>query len=457
MSTPLQVDFDLVRKYDVPGPRYTSYPTAVQFTSEFSTEALIDDIQANNIEPRPLSLYFHLPFCQTLCWFCGCTTVITGDYSRADRYMDYLERELALTAPLINPKSRVVQMHFGGGTPNFFGPPQIRRLTEMINRYFQFEAGAEVSVELDPRRLTRDHVQAFHDMGVRRTSFGIQDFNPEVQKAVNRIQPKELSDQAAAWIHDIGYESLNIDLIYGLPHQTPESFAETINLALELNPDRFAVFNYAHVPWMKPAQKLVERAVLPTPEIKLAMLKTVVEILTSRGYIYIGMDHFAREDDELAVAQRAGTLWRNFQGYSTRSGADIYGFGMSSISQTPTHYRQNEKTLDAWYARLDAGELPYSRVCFLSAEDRLRRDVIMRLMCDLGLNYDTLSAQHGIDFRQHFAREIALLEGPARDGLIETSESGFSVTDTGRLLIRNLAMTFDAYLTGSEKRFSRTI
>lgn len=453
----LRVDLDLIRKYDVPGPRYTSYPTAVQFTDAFSRDAVLADIRANNAAPRPLSLYFHLPFCETLCWFCGCTTVITGDNTRADGYLDHLARELELTAPLLHPDRRVVQMHFGGGTPNFFNPAQIRRLGELIARHFRFEPGAEGSVELDPRRLTAGHVQAFRDIGVTRASFGIQDFDAAVQQAVNRVQPRALSDQAAAWIRASGYESLNVDLIYGLPHQTPESFARTIELALELRPDRFAVFNYAHVPWMKPAQKIVERAVLPTPGTKLAMLKLVIETLTARGYVYIGMDHFAREDDELAVAQRAHTLQRNFQGYSTRAGADIYAFGMSSISQTPTHYRQNEKNLAAYYARLDAGELPVARACFLSRDDQIRREVIMRLMCDLALDFDALSRRLEIDFRACFARELEALAAPAADGLVTLHDRGLTATDTGRLLIRNLAMIFDAHLARSEKRFSRTI
>ena len=453
----LQVDLDLIRKYNVPGPRYTSYPTAVQFTDAFTSDQIVNDLKATNQTPRDLSLYFHLPFCETLCWFCGCTTVITKDHTRGSRYIDYLAREMELTLPLLHPESKAVQLHFGGGTPNFLHPDQIRRLGELIHRHFTFRPGAEMSVELDPRRLTREHVQAFRDMGVTRASFGIQDFNPEVQKSVNRIQPKELSDSAAGWIHELGFESLNVDLIYGLPHQTPESFARTIELALELQPDRFAVFNYAHVPWMKPAQKIVERAVLPTPEVKLAMLKLVIETLTARGFVYIGMDHFARETDELAVAQRAHTLQRNFQGYSTRAGSDIYGFGMSSISQTATHYRQNEKTLDGYYKRLDGGELPWTRACFLTDEDQIRREVIMRLMCDLELDYDRMGAALGIDFRTHFARELAAFEGPAADGLVTLSESGLKVTEAGRLLIRNLAMHFDAYIATAEKRFSKTI
>jgi len=454
---PLQVNLDLIRKYNVPGPRYTSYPTAVQFTDRFTSEAIVADLKTANSSPRDLSLYFHLPFCETLCWFCGCTTVITKDHTRGARYIDYLERELDLTLPLLHPESRAVQLHFGGGTPNFFHPEQIRRLGEIIHRRFRLQPGAEMSVELDPRRLSRDHVSAFRDMGVTRASFGIQDFDPKVQESVNRLQPKELSDNAAAWIHELGFESLNVDLIYGLPHQTPETFARTIELALELRPDRFAVFNYAHVPWMKPAQKIVERAVLPSPEIKLEMLKLVIETLTARGFAYIGMDHFARETDELAVAQRARTLQRNFQGYSTRAGSDIYGFGMSSISQTNTHYRQNEKTLDAYYRRLDASELPWTRACFLTPEDRIRREVIMRLMCDLELNFARLGQALGIDFPSHFAKEIAAFAEPATDGLVELDANGIRVTESGRLLIRNLAMHFDAYVASAENRYSRTI
>ena len=453
----LTVDLDLIRKYNVPGPRYTSYPTAVQFSDKFTSPQIIEDLKATNTVARDLSLYFHLPFCETLCWFCGCTTVITKDHTRGGKYIDALAREIELTLPLLHPESQAVQLHFGGGTPNFFHPDQIHRLGEIIHRHFRFRPGAEMSVELDPRRLTREHVQAFRDMGVTRASFGIQDFDPKVQESVNRIQPKELSDQASAWIHELGFESLNVDLIYGLPHQTPETFARTIELALELKPDRFAVFNYAHVPWMKPAQKIVERAVLPTPEVKLEMLKLVIETLTARGFAYIGMDHFARETDELAVAQRAHTLQRNFQGYSTRAGSDIYGFGMSSISQTPTHYRQNEKTLEPYYRRLDAGELPWTRACFLTPEDQIRREVIMRLMCDLELDFDRMGGALGIDFRTHFAKEIAAFAAPAADGLVTLSERGIHVTESGRLLIRNLAMTFDAYIGTAEKRFSKTI
>jgi oxygen-independent coproporphyrinogen-3 oxidase len=457
MSARLHVNLDLIRKYDLPGPRYTSYPTAVEFTEDFSRDALLLDLRAGNRFGRPLSLYFHLPFCETLCWFCGCTTVIGRERGRADTYLDYLNKELALTARELNPDSRVVQVHFGGGTPNFLSPIQIARLAAMLREHFSFDADAEVGVELDPRRLTLEQVQAFRELGANRASFGIQDFEPAVQEGIHRIQPKEVSDRAALWIRQAGFQSLNLDLIYGLPRQTPDSFGRTLELALELRPDRLAMFSYAHMPRLKPAQKLLPMAEAPSSEDKLIMLQQGVETLTERGYVYIGMDHFAREDDELAVAQRAGTLQRNFQGYSTRAGVDIYAFGMSSISQTTTHYRQNDKTLDAYYARLDAGQLPVARARFLSGEDILRRSVIMRLMCDLSLDYRALSKTLDIDFAGHFAPELAAFAGAAADGLVNIDENMLTVTESGRLLIRNLAMTFDAYLGKAERHFSRTI
>jgi oxygen-independent coproporphyrinogen-3 oxidase len=455
MSTSLTVDLELIRKYNVPGPRYTSYPTALQFTEEFSRQDLMEQIQNNNRDTSPLSLYFHLPFCETLCWFCGCTTVISSDHSRSDPYLDHLEKEIQMTARLLNSNRKVVQMHFGGGSPNYLTPTQIRRLGKSIHENFHFAADAELSVELDPRRLTKDHIDAFNEMGINRASFGIQDFNPKVQEAVNRIQPKEVSDQAITWIREAGYKSLNIDLIYGLPYQTAESFQETLDLALTSKPDRFAIFNYAHVPWMKPAQKLLK--VLPEPETKLQMLKRTIETLTANGYAYIGMDHFAKEDDELAIAQRNKTLQRNFQGYSTRGGADIYAFGMSSISQTDSHYRQNHKTLPSYYAAVEKGELPISKICTLTRDDLLRRETIMRLMCDLELNYQNLSSLLEIDFTDYFSEEISTFKEAEQDGLLTTSSEGIKVTDSGRMLIRNLAMRFDAYLNPTESRFSRTI
>jgi oxygen-independent coproporphyrinogen-3 oxidase len=454
----LKVDLDLIKKYNVPGPRYTSYPPATQFAGEFEPETFVEKIRANNRADQDLSLYFHLPFCQTLCWFCGCTTVITTDQGKSGDYLGYLEREMDLMKPLIDPRRKATQLHFGGGTPTFSKPDEIRRLGEMIRSRFAFSPDIEAGVEVDPRRLTRDHLVALREVGFNRTSMGVQDNDPVVQKAVHRIQPFEMTKQAVDWMRELGFQSLNIDLIYGLPYQTPLSFAKTLDEILSLRPDRFAVFNYAHVPWMKPAQNALKLDALPTPEVKLELLKLTIEKLTSEGYVYIGMDHFARADDELAVAQQEKTLQRNFQGYSTRGGASIYAFGMSAISQTDDLYWQNEKELPKYYAAIDAGRLPLHRGYALTREDRIRRSAIMRLMCDLGLDYQAMSKLLQVDFKQHFAPEIESLDDMEADGLLVKTPQGLAVTELGRLLIRNIAMRFDAYSTSrKEKRFSKTI
>ncbi|MDD2764549.1 MAG: oxygen-independent coproporphyrinogen III oxidase [Opitutaceae bacterium] len=454
-----EFDLELVRKYNVPGPRYTSYPTAPQFTEATPPEALVEAVRRDNREAtRPLSLYFHLPFCETLCWFCGCTTVITLKRDAASIYLDHLEKELALVQPLVHPSRRVAQMHFGGGTPTFLPPAVIRRLGEAIHARFKFAEDSENSVEVDPRRITRDHVRAFRELGCNRASLGVQDTNPVVQQAVHRVQPMEVTRQAFDWMRTEGYRSISVDLIFGLPHQTADSFARTIDEVLTLQPDRLAVFSYAHVPWIKPSQRIFEKqANLPSTEEKLKMLATAVRRLTAAGMVYIGMDHSARADDELAVAQREGTLQRNFQGYSTHAGASIYGFGMSSISQTEDSYRQNLKELPDYYAALDAGRLPIERGLLLSEEDRIRRQVIMRIMCDRRVHYADLSQRLGVDFRTHFAREIELLADLEADGLLHRSREGFVITGVGALLIRIIAMRFDAYLEKGPRRFSRTV
>jgi oxygen-independent coproporphyrinogen III oxidase len=455
----LQVDLDLVKKYNVAGPRYTSYPPATKFTDEVSWTELDARIQANNADARDLSVYFHIPFCETLCWFCGCTTVITLNHDKGSDYIDYLGREVAMIAPRLNPGRQVVQLHFGGGSPTFLRPDEIRRLGGIIHKHFNFSPEIEASVEVDPRRLTREHLAALREIGFNRASMGVQDFNPRVQEAVHRIQPREMTQQAMDWMRELGFRSINLDLIYGLPHQTPESFDETLNTVLEMEPDRLALFSYAHVPWIKPAQKILEAKILPSPETKLQVLKLVIEKLTTGGrYVYIGMDHFARPDDELAVAQRDKRLQRNFQGYSTRSGSDIYAFGMSSISQIPDAYWQNEKELPKYLGAVDAGRMPWHRAYFLTEEDKIRRETIMRVMCDLSLDFDAMSKKLGINFAEHFAGELATLEPFQADGLVRRSQVGFTVTDSGRLFIRNIAMCFDNTLApAGEKRHSKTI
>jgi oxygen-independent coproporphyrinogen III oxidase len=458
MST-LKVDLDLVQKYNVAGPRYTSYPPATKFTDALTWPDLAEKIIDNNKTDRDLSLYFHIPFCETLCWFCGCTTVITLNHSQGQTYINYLEKEVAQMATLINPRRKAVQLHFGGGSPTFLSPDEIRRLGEISHKHFKFSSDIEAGVEIDPRRLTRDHVVALREVGFNRASLGVQDFDPTVQQAVHRIQPREMTQQTIDWLREMGFASINLDLIYGLPHQTVESFNRTLDIVLAMQPDRLAVFSYAHVPWVKPAQKILEQKILPPPETKLQLLKNVIERLTeNERYTYIGMDHFARVKDELVLAQRNKTLQRNFQGYSTRANADIYAFGMSAISQIPDAYWQNEKDLLKYYAALDAGKVPLSRGYVVSDEDKIRRDTIMRVMCDLGLDYAAMSQRLGINFASHFEREIESLAQFEADGLVRRSETGLEVTDTGRLFIRNIAMCFDNTLASSgERKHSRTI
>jgi oxygen-independent coproporphyrinogen-3 oxidase len=455
MST-LKVDLALVQKYNVPGPRYTSYPPATHFSEQVARDDLLARMRANGQSDRDLSLYFHWPFCWSLCWFCGCTTVITADQKASGHYIEYLKKEMTLIGQILNPRRKVVQLHFGGGTPTFLTADEIRAMGQLIHAQFDLAPDVEAGVEIDPRRLHRDHLVALREVGFNRASIGVQDHNPVVQKAVHRIQPFTQTRQVVEWIREVGFPSLNIDLIYGLPFQTPESFEHTLDEILLLEPNRFAVFSYAHVPWMKPAQKILK--VLPSPETKLELLKLTIERLTSAGYVYIGMDHFARHDDELAAAQRQKTLQRNFQGYSTRGGADIFAFGMSSISQADGIYWQNLKDLSAYKAALDEGRLPLAKGYILTEEDLLRRPTIMRLMCDLSLDYAAMSDLLQIDFKTHFAPELASLADLEADGLVERHDTGLVVTEAGRLFIRNIAMRFDAYNSaGREGRFSKTI
>lgn len=447
-------DLELIRKYNRPGPRYTSYPPAVHFTPDADRAALLADSREAD---GPLSLYVHLPFCESLCWFCGCNTITTTDHGRADAYLDLIEREITLLAPHLCPGRAVEQIHLGGGTPNFLTPAQITRLGELLRSRFTIAPTAELGVELDPRRLSEAQVEAFATQGFNRASFGVQDCQPEVQRAIHRVQPASDNRHAMDWLRAAGFESINVDLIYGLPLQTPETFAATLDEVLALGPDRLAVFSYAHVPWIRPAQKILEKNTLPDAETKLGLLKLVVETLTGADYEMIGFDHFARRDDELAIAQREKTLQRNFQGYSTRANLEILGFGVTAISQSPQAYRQNHKELDAYRQALEADEAPIERGYRLTAEDHVRRTVIMRLMCDLELDYAALGARLGLDFTEHFKAELARLNPLAADGLVELSSGALRVTPLGRLFIRNIAMTFDAYLRPEQQRYSRTV
>ncbi|NWK54893.1 oxygen-independent coproporphyrinogen III oxidase [Verrucomicrobiaceae bacterium N1E253] len=447
-------DLDLIRKYNQPGPRYTSYPTAPHFSHDTDKTELANQTES---EDSDLSLYFHIPFCRSLCWFCGCTKIITTKQEQADHYLDLMEREIDLFIPRIKAGRKVRQLHFGGGTPNYLSPSQIDRFASFLHERFDFHPDAELGTELDPRTLTAEHIDAFRRLGINRASMGVQDTKTEVQQAVHRIQTDEHNRNALQWLREAGISSCNLDLIYGLPKQTPESFEQTLYNILEYNPDRLAVFSYAHVPWIMPAQKILEAKDLPDPEAKLRMLEKIITILTDNGYHYVGMDHFAKQDDELAVAQKNKTLQRNFQGYSTHGGVEICAFGMSSISQTSRSYRQNFKDLTDYGQALGEGQYPIDRGIILTDEDVLRRDLIMSIMCQLELNYEAKSKQHGIDIRSHFADSIESLKPMEDDGLVELNDDALLVTNQGRLFIRNIAMAFDAYLDSGKAKFSKTV
>ena len=453
------LNLDLIRKYSGPAPRYTSYPPATQFAAELDgvgvEKAYADDNLAGS---GPLSLYFHLPFCETRCWYCGCNTVITKRHDAAAEYIDDLATEITLVAKHTDHRRLVTQIHLGGGTPTFFPPDQLRRLGQLVKEHFTLAPGCEISAELDPRRLKLGHIQALRELGATRASLGVQDTNRKVQLAINRYQPHSLNEQAMAWLRAEGFNSVNVDLIYGLPLQTASTFSKTIDDVLAINPDRLSVFSYAHVPWMKPAQRIFEdRGQLPTPEEKLAMFAVAHERLTASGYVDIGLDHFARVDDELARAQRAGTLHRNFQGYSTHAGASLYGFGLSSISQTQQVYLQNHKTLIAYRTALAAGQLPIERGLRLNEEDQRRRKIIMHIMCDRRLDYKKLSAELGVDFLKTYAREIASLQDLAADGIIGMGSNGFCVTPAGAPLLRVVAMRFDTTIKPAAGKHAQVI
>jgi len=454
----LEVNLDLVKKYSKPGPRYTSYPTAPHFNESLNHDKWIEEIKKNNLtSDRDISLYFHIPFCDTLCYFCGCTMMVTRNQDKITKYIDYLEKEIDLFKKLIHPDKKVIQMHFGGGTPTHLTPDQIRRIGAKIRSSFNFDPNSENGCEMDPRELTEDHIIALKDIGINRASMGVQDFDPVVQKAVNRVNSKELVDEVIGWIRKHDYESLNLDLIYGLPHQTVEKFEKTLDGVLDLDPDRLAVFNYAHVPWMKPHMKLINEDDLPDPEIKLEMLKMIIERLTSSGYVYIGMDHFAKETDEMTIAQKEKSLQRNFQGYSTKLGSDIYALGMSSISQLEDVYAQNVKELPQYYSLIDAGKLPIEKGYPMSNDDNIRRETIMRLMCDLELDFASMSNRLGVNFVEYFAKDLENLDVFKDDGLLTISPEKIIITEAGRLFIRNIAMEFDAYLEKDKARYSKTI
>lgn len=462
MNQQIIFDAELLRRYDKSGPRYTSYPTAVQFHDGFTETDYRAWAQRSNQTPvpRPLSLYFHLPFCDTVCFYCACNKVVTKNRKRASPYLERLHREIALQSELFDRARVVEQLHWGGGTPTFISHDEIQELMRVTRAHFQLrdDDQGEYSIEVDPRELRPDTLSLLRQVGFNRLSMGVQDFDPVVQKAVNRIQSEAETFAVLTQARALGFRSINMDLIYGLPHQTVASFARTLEKIIAAAPERLSVFNYAHLPEMFKPQRRILAEDLPSPQEKLNILQLTIERLTQAGYLYIGMDHFARPDDELAVAQRNGTLYRNFQGYSTHAECDMVGMGVTAIGMVSDCYTQNQRTLENYYAALDAGHLPVMRGVALDADDKLRRAIITQLICHFALDFNAVERTHGIRFADYFAAELADLKIMQQDGLLDLDATSIQVRPAGKLLIRNICMVFDRYLRqATSQRFSKVI
>ncbi|KVE35278.1 oxygen-independent coproporphyrinogen III oxidase [Burkholderia sp. TSV86] len=451
---------DLLAKYSANGPRYTSYPTAPQFRDDFDPADYVRAAADPGASASDLSLYFHIPFCATACFYCGCNKIATGNRKRARPYLDQLKQEIALQAALFDPARTVTQLHWGGGTPTFLSDDETAELMAAIRERFTLapDHAGEFSIEIDPRTASSATLAHLRTLGFNRVSLGVQDIDPAVQRAINRVQPLEMTAELIPAARAMAYQSVSVDLIYGLPHQSVSGFARTLDAIVELAPDRLSVFGYAHLPHLFKMQRQIDAAALPPPETRLALLGTAIERLTQAGYAYIGMDHFARPDDELVRAQRDGTLQRNFQGYSTRADTDLIGVGMSSIGKVGDVYAQNAKDLPGYGAALAQRRVPIARGIRLTAEDRLRRDVITHLMCNLVLPYAPFDAAYGIRFAHKFARELDALRGFERDGLLSIESDRLTIHPAGRLYVRNVVMAFDAYLAGAhDARYSKTV
>jgi oxygen-independent coproporphyrinogen-3 oxidase len=452
---------ELLSRFDVPGPRYTSYPTADRFVEAFGESDYIQALEQRRAGSMalPLSLYVHIPFCESVCYYCACNKVITKHHGRAAEYLRYLAREVELQVQHVGPGHNVSQLHLGGGTPTFLSDTELEDLMSMIRRRFTLVPGGEYSVEVDPRTVTAQRLQTLARLGFNRLSFGVQDFDPAVQKAVHRVQAAEQVFKLVAAARKIGFESVNVDLIYGLPLQTPESFARTLEQVNALRPDRIALYAYAHLPSRFKPQRRILAAELPSGTDKLAMLSASLDALIGAGYVYVGMDHFALPTDALAVAKRQGRLHRNFQGYSTQPDCDLIALGVSAIGRIGATYSQNAKTLEDYYDALDQGRLPIVRGMALTRDDLLRRSVIMAIMCQGELQYESIELGHLIDAKSHFAREIETLGELAEQGLLTLDEHGFEVTASGWFLVRAIAMVFDKHLQVDQDRarFSKII
>lgn len=462
MNTLPDIEFseELIRRFDKLGPRYTSYPTADRFSAEFTEASYIGYLAQRNQSAQanpPLSIYVHLPFCESLCYFCGCNKIVTKDRTRTTEYLRYLAKEMALVAQHIGPDRRTAQLHFGGGTPTFLSPDELRELMGMLRSHFNFLPDAELGIEIDPRTVNDGTMAMLAELGFNRTSFGVQDFDPAVQQSVNRIQPYEMVERAVSASRKSGFESINADLIYGLPKQSRESFHRTLDRVIELAPERIALYNYAHLPSRFKAQRLIVEAELPSAEERLQIFLMSVRRLLDAGYIYIGLDHFAKPEDELNQARLDGSLHRNFQGYTTRADCDLIGFGVSAIGKVGHSYSQSVRTLKAYYEHLDRDQLPVEKGYALTDDDVLRRQVIMELMCSGPVIFAAIDQAHGIDFKSYFANELELLKPYEDSGLIVVDDKRIFVTPKGRMFVRASGMVFDKHLAQSTAKFSKLI
>jgi len=456
------ISYDLLQKYNVQGPRYTSYPPAPSWKNDFGPAQYENLLKKSNEKEKPngLSLYFHLhlPFCESLCYFCACTTVITGpNHKKESPYVDYICKEIEWLGQRIDNNRPVLQFHFGGGTPTYLSAENIEKIVKTAQKHFTFDANMEMGVEVDPRVTTLDHLKILRSVGFNRLSMGVQDFNPLVQKTINRIQPFEATNELVEQGRALGFLSINVDLIYGLPHQTSETFSKTIEQILQLNPDRLAVYSYAHVPWMKHYQEIFKDH-LPDQKEKFEIFKTALRLFLEAGFDYIGMDHFAKPTDELAVARENRTLWRNFMGYTTKAGTDLLGLGMSAISSLENGFSQNEREIRPYQEEIQKGGAATLRGFELSDDDKIRGRVIMNLLCHAGVRKKDIEAEFEIDFEDYFKTALLKLKPLEQDGLVKITPDEIAPTSLGRLFLRNLAMPFDAYLPEPGKRvFSRTV
>ncbi|MDR0665349.1 MAG: oxygen-independent coproporphyrinogen III oxidase [Helicobacteraceae bacterium] len=455
------IDYEKLAKYSAPVPRYTSYPTAPEFRDDWTRRDLSECIARSNQSSRALSLYFHLPFCRSACYFCGCNVIYTSKEELKDRYIDYLSREIAIIGDMLDVKREVRQIHFGGGTPTFFSAAQLAKIIGVIKSAFpNIAKDAEFGVEIDPRFFTIEQMDVFAQNGVNRVSFGVQDFDPSVQEAVHRVQPFEIAQNAVEIARSRGVKSVNIDLMYGLPRQNAATFERTLELTLRLAPDRLALFNYAHVPWLKKTMRKIDESAIPPSAEKLKMFQIAAKLFGESGFEMIGMDHFAKPDDELCVALKEGKLHRNFQGYTTHSECDLFGFGVTSISEGEDFYSQNVRDLSGYEKAIDGGLPPTLRGVRLTEDDRLRKRVIFSLMGSFSLDFAAIEAEFGINFERYFASDLEALARLEADELLSIANRRITVGDTGRLLIRNIVMHFDDYLrktSPQNRRFSKSV